>query len=78
MAFESFLVGNFTCAGYFEPLFGTRIGLNLGHFLSGLNYTLLADPHWQITFGADWANMHTKMERKVSQFELKKKENMNF
>jgi hypothetical protein len=43
VAFEGLLEGNFTRAGYFEPLFCTGIGLDLWHDLFVFNnYTLMA------------------------------------
>jgi hypothetical protein len=53
--FEGLLVGDLTGAGYFEPFLGTGVRFYLGHCRMLLMFTLLADPHRRITYGAVWA-----------------------
>jgi hypothetical protein len=54
VAFERFLEGDLTRAGYFKPLFCTRIGSNLWHLSCFCCVPLLADPHRRSTYGAIW------------------------
>lgn len=42
VAFKRLLVSNFARAGYFEPLFCARVGLNFWHYFNINFYTLLA------------------------------------
>lgn len=64
--FEGLLVGDLAGAGYFEPFLCTGVRFDLGHFRMLLMFTLLADAHWRITYGAVWAIGSAKV-RKINE-----------
>jgi hypothetical protein len=45
VAFERFLISNFTRSGYFEALLGAGVGFNLWHFTIFYFYTLAGAPN---------------------------------
>jgi hypothetical protein len=45
VAFERFLISNFTRSGYFKALLGAGVGFNLWHYLNILFYTLAGAPN---------------------------------
>jgi hypothetical protein len=55
VSFKSFLMGDLSRAGYFEPLLCAGVGLNFWHYLSIFIFT----PCWRSapaeTYGALWA-----------------------